>query len=122
MGATNRPENIDPRVLRGGRFSEKVEIHLPDADQRSQLLSLYLKGVRLEPELTIGDIAQSLSGMSPADLQAISTAAKRMAFTRLNTGNQLPPLNRSDFEMAVERVRGPMMGNTGFRSPSQSAR
>jgi len=109
VGTTNHPENIDPRVLRGGRFSEKIQIQLPDADQRAQLLSLYLKGARLEPGLTIGDIAQRLSGTSPADLQAISTAAKRMAFNRLNIGDQLPPLNWSDIEMAVERVRGAMI-------------
>jgi hypothetical protein len=55
--------------------------------------------------------------MSPADLQAISTAAKRMAFNRLNIGDQLPPLNWSDFEMAVERVRGAMISldSTGSR-------
>jgi hypothetical protein len=47
--------------------------------------------------------------MSPADLQAISTAAKRMAFNRLNVGDQLPALNWSDFEMAVGRVRGAMI-------------
>jgi hypothetical protein len=47
--------------------------------------------------------------MSPADLQAISTAAKRMAFNRLNIGDQLPPLNLSDIEMALERVRGAMI-------------
>jgi SpoVK/Ycf46/Vps4 family AAA+-type ATPase len=109
VGTTNHPENIDPRILRGGRFSEKIQILLPDSDQRAQLLSRYLKGARLEPGLTIGDIARRLGGMSPADLQAISTAAKRMAFNRLNTGDQLPPLNWSDFEMALERVRGTMI-------------
>ena len=39
-------------------------------------------------------------------LQAISTTSKRMAFNRLSSGDQLPPLNWSDFEMAVKRVRG----------------
>jgi transitional endoplasmic reticulum ATPase len=109
VGTTNHPENIDPRVLRGGRFSEKIEIQLPDADQRAQLLSLYLKGTRLVAGLTIEDIAQRLSGMSRADLEAISTVAKRMAFNRLNTGDQLPTLSWSDFAMAVERVRGAMI-------------
>ena len=109
VGTANHPEKIDPRVLRGGRFSEKIQIQLPDSDQRAQLLSSYLNGARLESRLTIGDIARRLSGMSPADLQAISTAAKRMAFNRLNTGDRLPPLNWSDFEMAVERVRGVMI-------------
>jgi transitional endoplasmic reticulum ATPase len=106
VGTTNYPDNIDARVLRGGRFSEKIQIPLPDADQRAQLLRRYLKGARLARGLSIGEIAQRLSGMSPADLQAISTAAKRMAFNRLDAGDQLPPLDWSDFEMAVERVHG----------------
>src|SRR5262249_33913865 len=105
VGTTNHPEKIDPRVLRGGRFSEKIHIPLPDSDQRTQLLSRYLRGARLVPELTTKDIAERLNGMSPADLRAISTTAKRMAFNRLNVGDQLPPLDWSDFEMAVERVR-----------------
>jgi transitional endoplasmic reticulum ATPase len=117
VGTTNHPENIDARVLRGGRFSEKIQIQLPDSDQRAQLLSRYLKGARLEPGLTTGEIARRLSGMSPADLQAISTAAKRMAFNRLNTGDRLPPVNWSDFEMAVERVRGAMIALGSTNSP-----
>ena len=106
VGTTNYPDNIDARVLRGGQFSEKIQISLPDADQRAQLLRRYLKGARLDRGLTIGEIASRLSGMSPADLQAISTAAKRMAFNRLHAGDQLPPLDWSDFEMAVECVQG----------------
>jgi len=105
VGTTNHPENIDARVLRGGRFSEKIQIPLPDTDQRTQLLSRYLRGAPLAPELTTKEIAERLNGLSPADLQAISITAKRMAFNRLDTGDQLPPLNWNDFEMAVERVR-----------------
>ena len=46
VGTTNHPENIDPRVLRGGRFSEKILIPPPETAQRVQLLGLYLKGAR----------------------------------------------------------------------------
>ena len=106
VGTTNHPENIDPRVLRGGRFSEKILIPAPEAAQRVQLLSLYLKGVRLEAGLTIEDIAERLNGLAPADLQAICMAAKRMAFNRIANSDQLPPLNWSDFEKATARVRG----------------
>jgi transitional endoplasmic reticulum ATPase len=105
VGTTNHLENIDPRVLRGGRFSEKIHLPLPDADQRTRLLSRYLQGARLEPGLTTKEIAERLNNMSPADLQATSTTAKRMAFNRLDAGDQLPPLNWNDFELAVERVR-----------------
>jgi transitional endoplasmic reticulum ATPase len=108
VGTTNHPENIDPRVFRGGRFSEKILIPPPDPAQRVQLLRLYLKGVRLEAGLTIEDIAKRLNGLAPADLQAICTAAKRMAFNRIANCDQLPPLDWSDFERATERVRGDM--------------
>ena len=53
VGTTNHPENIDPRVLRGGRFSEKIRIEPPGTEQRAQLISLYLKGIRLESGLTV---------------------------------------------------------------------
>jgi len=117
VGTTNHPENIDHRVLRGGRFSEKIVILLPDTKERVHLLSRYLKGARLEPGLTIEDIAKRLDGLAPADLQAISAAAKRMAFNRIANSDQLPPLNLSDFERATERVRGNMarLDNTGLQ-------
>jgi len=82
VGTTNHPANIDPRVLRGGRFSEKILIPLPETPQRLQLLERYLKGVQLEGGLTLEEISKRLSG-APADLQAICTAAKRMAFNRI---------------------------------------
>jgi transitional endoplasmic reticulum ATPase len=104
VGTTNHPQNIDPRILRGGRFSEKMQIPLPNTDQRTQLLNRYLQGTRLVAGLTTTDIAERLSGMSPADLLAISITAKRMAFDRLDAGDQLPLLTWNDFETAVERV------------------
>jgi transitional endoplasmic reticulum ATPase len=117
VGTTNHPENIDPRVLRGGRFSEKILIPPPDPALRVRLLGLYLKGVRLEPGLTVEDIAKRLNGLAPADLQAICMAAKRMAFNRIANSDQLPPLNCSDFERATERVRGGVaqLHNTGLQ-------
>jgi transitional endoplasmic reticulum ATPase len=117
VGTTNHPENIDPRVLRGGRFSEKLLIPPPETAQRVQLLGLYLKGVQLEPRLSIDDIAKRLNGLAPADLQAICTTAKRMAFNRIANSDQLPPLNSSDFDMATERIRGSMaqLDNSGLQ-------
>ena len=106
VGTTNHPEAIDPRVLRGGRFSEKIEVHPPGTEQRILLLSLYLKGARFERGLGVEVLAARLNGLAPADLQAICTAAKRMSFNRLANGDQLPPLNWSDFENALRRVRG----------------
>jgi transitional endoplasmic reticulum ATPase len=117
VGTTNHQENIDPRVLRGGRFSEKILVPLPKTAERLQLLGLYLKGARLEAGLTIEGVAERLNGLAPADLQAICTTAKRMAFNRIANSDQLPPLNWSDFEQATERVRGDVaqLGHTGLQ-------
>jgi len=106
VGTTNHPENIDPRVLRGGRFSEKIEIGLPGPDGLKLLLREHLEGVRLEPGLTVEKVAEQLIGLAPADIEAISKTAKRFAFNRAGQGDRIPPLTLADFKMAVERVRG----------------
>jgi transitional endoplasmic reticulum ATPase len=106
IGTTNHPENIDSRVLRGGRFSEKIAIPLPRMEQRVQLLRIFLNGTCLDTRLGIDEIAAHLDGASSADLQAICIAAKRMAFNRLTDGDQLPPLIGSDFDRAAQRVLG----------------
>lgn len=106
MGATNRPESIDPRVLRGGRFSEKIKIGLPGRNGREKLLLKYLGSVRLESGLDLGLISGLMDGLAPADLKAICDAAKRLAFMRAEKDQPPPPLSRADFEGAIERVRG----------------
>lgn len=82
VGTTTHPEDVDTRVLRGGRFSEKLTIPLPNAEHRAQLLNRLLQGTRMQHELTISDVASQLGGASPADLQAICIAAKRVACNR----------------------------------------
>lgn len=94
VGTSNHPNSIDPRILRGGRFSEKIQIGLPTTANRILLISHYLNGVRLDPSLAV------------AAIQAIFIAAKRMAFNRSPHADQPSPLNRSDSEKALGRVRG----------------
>jgi transitional endoplasmic reticulum ATPase len=63
IGTTNHPENIDSRVLRGGRSSEKIAIPLPRVEQRIQLLKIFLNGTRLETGLGLDEIAGNLDGL-----------------------------------------------------------
>jgi transitional endoplasmic reticulum ATPase len=109
IGTTNHPDHIDPRVLRGGRFSEKIEIGLPGHANRERLLQKYLDGVALGPDAGIPALADRLPDLSPADLEAISNAARRFAFNRAPDGTELPPLIWADFEKAVQRVRGTVL-------------
>ena len=106
VGTTNHTENIDPRVLRGGRFSEKIEIRLPSRKGVEKLLGKYLGNVRLESPLQLEEIAARLTGLAPADLDAVCNAAKRFAFNRAGDGDELPPLAWPDFEQALNRVKG----------------
>ena len=108
VGTTNHPENIDPRVLRGGRFSEKIKIGLPGTTEVQRLLRKYLVNILLEPGLDLGQLSERLAGLAPADLEAISNAAKRFAFDRVGEGNELPPLRWADFEKAWQRVKTPV--------------
>jgi len=106
VGTTNNPDDIDPRVLRGGRFSEKIQIRPPGPAGVQILLRKYLGNARLEPSVRVELVATRLAGLAPADLEAICNTAKRFAFNRADQADQLPPLAWSDFEKALERVKG----------------
>lgn len=105
VGATNRPEAIDARVLRGGRFSEKIKIGLPGRAAREKLLCKFLGPTELEAGLDAGLISALMEGFAPADLKATCDAAKRLAFMRAVEGQPPLPLGRVDFEGAIRRVR-----------------
>jgi transitional endoplasmic reticulum ATPase len=106
VGATNHVENIDPSVLGGHRFSEKLRIGLPGPEGCQKLLRKYLADVQLAPSTTLEQVSQRVYGSAPADIEAICTAAKRFAFSRMGESLELPPLSPDDFENAVKRVRG----------------
>jgi transitional endoplasmic reticulum ATPase len=106
IGTTNHLESIDPAILRGGRFSEKIEIGAPDQAGYKRLLKRHLDGVRLADGLSGDLLVERLSGTSPADLEAICNSAKRMAMRRMeHDGDELPPLTWSDFTEAMKRVQ-----------------
>jgi transitional endoplasmic reticulum ATPase len=106
VGATNHPESIDARVLRGGRFSEKIRIGLPGPEGRERLLRKYLGATQLEAGLELGVISALMEGLSPADLRAACDAARRLAFMRAENNRPVPPLSRADFIGAINRIRG----------------
>ncbi len=63
----------------------------------------------LAPGASMATLAERLRDLSPADLEAISNAARRFAFNRAPDSSQLPPLILADFEKAVQRVRGTVL-------------
>ncbi len=106
IGTTNHLDRIDPRILRGGRFSEKVEIPVPDQAGYERLVARYLGKARLNAGLTIRGIADRVTGMAPADLEATIQAMKRVAMRRMAPNSkELPPLDLADLEEALGRVQ-----------------
>lgn len=106
IGTTNRIDQIDARVLRGGRFGEKIEIGVPDTAGCRKLIERYMGRARLTDGLSTEYLIEHLRGVSPADLEAICKAAKRFAMRRLpEGGEELPPLEWDDFAQAMKRVQ-----------------
>ncbi len=80
MGATNVPWQLDPAVLRPGRFDEKVYIPLPDLPARRKLLELYLEKRPLEDDIDLEQLANRLEGYSGADIQYLADRAATIPF------------------------------------------
>ncbi|HEX4166759.1 MAG TPA: ATP-binding protein [Bryobacteraceae bacterium] len=102
VGATNHPDRLDSRMIRGGRFSEKIEITVPGPANRERLLRKLLAGTG--SAVSLSQLVEKTAGMAPADIEAIVQAARRFAFGRSDRDDRLPPLEPIDFERAIERV------------------
>lgn len=106
IGTTNDLSRVDPRILRGGRFSEKVEIGLPDDDGYRRLVSMNFPATQLSDALTEMQILEIVRGLSPAEISAVASAAKRFALVRTPEGAaRLMPIEANDIELAIARVR-----------------
>lgn len=91
MGATNVPWQLDPAVLRPGRFDEKVYIPLPDLKARRKMLDIYLGKRPLEQEMNLDDLAHKLEGFSGADIKYICDRSATIPFMRsVATGEEGP--------------------------------
>jgi transitional endoplasmic reticulum ATPase len=82
MGATNVPWQLDPAVLRPGRFDEKVYIPLPDLPARRKMLDIYLGKRPLDGDVNLDDLARHLEGFSGADIKYICDRSATIPFLR----------------------------------------
>jgi transitional endoplasmic reticulum ATPase len=82
MGATNVPWQLDPAVLRPGRFDEKVYIPLPDLLARQKMLEIYLKHRPLDPSIDLANLAHRLEGFSGADIKYLCDRAATIPFLK----------------------------------------
>ncbi len=99
LGATNRPEILDPALLRAGRFDRQVLVDRPDKKGRVEILNLHIRKVRLAEGLSVEDVAALTPGFTGADLANLVNEAALLA-TRRNAEE----VTFQDFEQAVERI------------------
>ncbi len=79
LAATNRPELIDPALLRPGRFDLIVELQYPNEEERQAIFAVHLRGRPISPEVTIEELARLTVGRSGADIEAICRRASLLA-------------------------------------------
>jgi len=101
MAATNRPETLDPALLRAGRFDRQVLVDKPDVRGREEILNVHSKAVKLAPDVDLKVVAQKTPGFSGADLANIINEAALLAARR---GKKA--VDMDDLSEAVDRVIG----------------
>ena len=99
MSATNRPETLDPALLRPGRFDRQVVVDRPDLNGREAILVIHSKGVKLDEKVNLKSIAAMTPGFVGADLANIINEAALLAARRSKDN-----VGMSEIEEAIERV------------------
>ena len=99
LGATNRPDTIDPAVLRPGRFDRRVEVGLPGLESRVRILGVHSRNKRLEDGVSLRDLAQLTPGFNGAQLQSLMNESAIYAARRGDT-----VIRQEDVDNAYEKV------------------
>jgi cell division protease FtsH len=99
LAATNRPDILDPALLRAGRFDRQVVIPLPTQPERTEILAVHTKGKRLADDVDLELVARGTPGMSGADLSNLVNVAALLAVRR-----QAEAISAGDLDAARDRI------------------
>jgi cell division protease FtsH len=99
LAATNRPEILDPALLRPGRFDRQVTIPLPNVTERAAILAVHSRGKKLSPDVNLDAIARGTPGFSGADLANLTNEA---AIFAVRDGRDV--ITAADFDAARDRI------------------
>ena len=99
IAATNRPDILDPALLRPGRFDRRVTLDRPDIKGREMILNVHIKGKPVSPDVDLNDIARSTPGFVGADLENLVNEAAILAARR-----DKKIIEHPEFMEAIERV------------------
>ncbi len=115
IAATNRPDLLDPALLRSGRFGRHIEIPLPNKNARKHIFGIHLKNRPISEDLNIELLADKLEGYTGADIQAICEEATILAIRKGILQSDVDPLDpnsyikvkitQDDFNNAIEKIK-----------------
>ncbi|MFX1306281.1 MAG: CDC48 family AAA ATPase [Promethearchaeota archaeon] len=115
IAATNRPDLLDPALLRSGRFGRQIEIPLPDKNSRKKIFEIHLKERPVNDDINIELLAEKLEGYGGADIKAVCEEATILAIRKGVFQTDIDPLNpksysqvkitQEDFDKAIEKIK-----------------
>jgi transitional endoplasmic reticulum ATPase len=111
IGATNRPNAIDPALRRPGRFDREIEIGIPDEEGRFDILQIHTRGMPLTDDVNLESIAKVTHGFVGADLEALSKEAAMRSLRRI-----LPEINMEQSKIPVEVLNKIKITNEDFQN------
>lgn len=117
LAATNRPEILDPALLRAGRFDRQVLVDRPDKAGRRQILAVHVRRIRLDTGVDLDQVAALTPGLTGADLANLVNEAALLA-TRRGAGS----VTLADFSEAIERLVAGLEKRSRVLSPAERAR
>jgi transitional endoplasmic reticulum ATPase len=102
IGATNRPDMIDPALLRSGRFDRLVMAGEPDVDGREQIFHIHTRDMPLSPDVSLRELAELTDGFVGSDIETI---AREAAIQALREDDSAEEVRMRHFRQAMDDVR-----------------
>jgi transitional endoplasmic reticulum ATPase len=112
IAATNRPDMLDPALLRPGRFDRIILVDVPDAASRASIFKVHLKQTPLAPDVSVDELVKQTEGFVGADIEGLVREAAMYAL-RKNPGTAL--VAQADFDAAFTKVRPSVSPETAKR-------
>ena len=110
IGATNRPDIIDPALLRAGRLELQLELTAPDRETRKEIFRVHSEGKPLAGSVSFDELAAETEGFVGADIESVCQRASMRAIRRSVTEGGRPRISSRDFKNAVAEVSGSPVG------------
>ena len=105
VGTTNKPELVDPALLRPGRFDKIIYVPPPDLPERADILRVHLRGRPVQRDVDLGRLAKRAERFSGADLANLVTEAARLAMKRSLGSGRVEPVTAADFDAVLARIK-----------------